>query len=95
MDLANEYMISASGWTQFDEAPKDQGNAEYLEFAHKVARVFGTPEGKEVLDAMVKKYLLTDIANATDTQVGIGIKQGRASVVKQILAQIEISNKTT
>jgi hypothetical protein len=84
-------IVEAQGWARFDEAPENDINQEHLDFAHKVARVFESDDGKAVLDAMIKKYLLTDIVTANDTQFGAGIKQGRASVVKYILAQMEVS----
>ena len=91
MDLASETLITARGWSSFDVAERNT-QQEYLDFAHLVASLFGTPEGKKVLDVMIKKYLLRDIAGDNDSQIAIGRKQGRADVVKQILAQIEISN---
>ena len=79
---------------QLRQADNKKINQEYLEFAHTVARTFKTPDGKKLLDALVQKYLLTDIVKADDTQFASGIKQGRADVVKQILSQIEISNNS-
>jgi len=64
---------------------------ERMEFARRVERVFSTEDGKEVLDAMVRRYLMIDIVVANDTQFSAGIKQGRASVIKAILGQIELS----
>ncbi len=62
-----------------------------MEFARRVERVFSTEDGKEVLEAMMRKYLMVDIVVAQDTQFSAGIKQGRASVIKAILGQIELS----
>lgn len=91
--IADETLISAEGWSQFDtHQPKEKEKQEHIDFSHKVAKVFKSREGKEVLSLMVKRYLLNDIAQDNDTQIGIGRKQGRADVVKQILAHIEISN---
>lgn len=64
-----------------------------MEFARRVERVFSTEDGKEVLDAMVRRYLMVDIVCANDTQFASGIKQGRASVIKAILGQLELSRK--
>ena len=94
MGLADETIISANGWEQFETANKGKSNQEHLDFAHKIAKTFGTSEGQEVLEMLVKRYLLADIVQPNDTQFSAGIKQGRASVVKQILANIEISNNT-
>lgn len=94
MSLANEYLTQARGWNEFEIADKSKPNQEYLNFSHKVAKIFSSSEGKEVLSAMVQRYLLCDIVQPNDSQFSAGIKQGRASVVKQILANIEISNNT-
>lgn len=91
MSLASETLVQANGWS--DIADNNEINQDRLQFSHKIAKIFGTIEGKEVLDAMVKKYLLATIANDTDTQIAIGRKQGRCDVVKYILSEIEISNK--
>jgi hypothetical protein len=90
--LANEELIKAKGWGE--AIPKEEkGNPEYLEFANKVAKTFGTRDGKAILEAFIQRYLLVDIVTDTTTQFGAGRRQGHADVVKQILAQIEISNK--
>lgn len=94
MSLASDELVSANGWQEFEKADNTKTNQDYLDFTHKVARVFNSTEGKEILDIMVSKYLLCDIAQPNDTQIQIGIRQGRASLVKQILGQIEISNNT-
>lgn len=94
MELARETLINAQGWSKFDESDNKKTNQEHLEFTHCVARTFGTKDGQKVLAAMVDKYMLCDIASNTDTQIGIGRKQGRVDVVKYILSQIELSNNT-
>ena len=88
-----DVLVKAEGWSRFDEAPKDKDNQDHLDFAHKVANVFKTSEGQEVLEAMVKKYLIASFSNDNDPHSLIR-KQGRADVVKQILAQIETSNNS-
>ena len=94
MSIANEYLVTAEGWQQFDVPEKDKSNQERLNFSHKVAKLFSSTEGNEVLQALIARYLLGDIVTPSETQFGAGIKQGRADVVKQILAHIEISNNT-
>ena len=86
--LADEYLIQARGWGDFTPEQKDD---KYLDFAHLVAKTFQTESGKQVLEAMVKKYLTNNIAESHDTMLSIGIKQGKASLIKEILGQIEIS----
>lgn len=93
--IADETLLQTQGWKQFDKASnKKEDNQEHLDFAHAVASTFTSSQGQKVLKAMVSRYLLTDIVTSNDTQFGAGIKQGRASVVKYILSQIELSNNT-
>lgn len=92
--LADEYMVKAEGWSQFEQAENDSPADERLELSHKIAKLFNSKPGKEVLDIMVRQYLLSDIVQAHSTQFGAGIKQGQANVIKNILAHIEISNNT-
>lgn len=94
MSLAQEKYITASGWDKFDVVEQGTKEDKHLEFAHKVAKIFGTTEGKEVLDAMVNKYLVRKIVSPHDTQFGAGEKQGEANVIHQILAQIELSDNS-
>jgi len=97
MTVAQEHIISAVGWSKFDEVTEDDvvlNNNDRLEFSHKVAKLFSSKLGKDILIVMVQQYLLSDVAHAHDTMVGIGIRQGRSDVVKQILAHIEISKNS-
>ncbi len=96
MSLASDKLVSANGWQEFDvvDNTKDKNNQAHLDFAHSVASTFKTTQGKEVLNAMIQRYLLVDIVSAGDTQFAAGIKQGRASVIKSILSQIEISDNS-
>jgi len=91
MDLATETYISAQGFKQFDVADNSKLDDKQLDFAHKVNTVFSSNEGKEVLTAMVSRYLVRTIAGDNDTQIAIGRKQGNAEVIHHILAQIELS----
>ena len=81
------------GWKEFDVNPNMETFDEKIEFARRVERVFSTEDGKEVLDAMIRRYMMVDIVCVNDTQFGAGIKQGRASVIKAILGQLELSRK--
>ena len=96
--IANSTLLKAEGWSkEFDVAtPEDrvEQNADRLEISHKFAKLYSSKIGKEILDLMVRQYLLNDVVTAHDTQFGVGIRQGKASVVKEILAHIEISNNS-
>lgn len=89
--LANETIVNASGWASLDVKDNDEANQDRLDFSHKVARVFGTSEGKEVLDALVKSYLVVGYSSNDTHQTYREI--GRGDVVRKILAEIEISSK--
>ena len=91
MELIRETLVQAKGWSSFDKVDNKVENQEYLEFAHKVARTFATKDGKEVLNALVDRYLVKSFSNSNDTNELLR-KSGRADVIKQILAQIEISD---
>jgi len=93
-NTANEYLVTAEGWSQFDVPEKDATNQDRLDFSHDIAKTFSSTEGKKVLTALVSRFLLSDIVTAHETQFGAGIKQGQANVVKQLLAHIEISNNS-
>jgi hypothetical protein len=90
--IASDTLIQATGWKEFDIADKDDNNQERLDFSHSVASLFTSIDGKKLLDVFVKQFLLNNIVSPNDTQFAVGIKQGRADVIKQILAHIEISN---
>ena len=93
MELANETLVSASGWAKHDPESINPNQA-YLDHCHRVAKIFGTSDGQEVLKVMVHDFLLQDVVTASDNQFSAGIKQGQAKIVKRILAQIETSNNT-
>lgn len=93
MSLAGDEVISANGWSSLEQADNKKPNQEHLNFTHKVAGLFSSTEGQQVLKAMVDKYLITSFTNDNEPNSLIR-KQGRADVVKYILSQIEISNNT-
>ena len=91
MGLADETLINAKGFEQFDVADNSKLDDKRLDFSHIIAATFNSTEGKQVLDAMVKKYLVRTIANNNDSLIAIGRKQGEADVIHYILGQIELS----
>lgn len=93
MGLAGEHLIRANGWEHLDNSENKVANQDYLDFAHKVANVFGTKQGKELLSIFVDRYLIQSFTSDNEPMSLIR-KQGRADVIKQILAQIEISKNT-
>ena len=55
---------------------------------HAYARVFSSAEGKKVLDHLVKANLATPIAMQGDDMLSIGVRQGRANLVDEIIQRI-------
>ncbi len=53
------------------------------------ARLFNTDDGKFVLDHMVKMNLAVPVATKGDDLLDIGVKQGRANLVNEIIQRIE------
>lgn len=54
-------------------------------------RLFNTADGKYVLEHMVKMHLTGSIAEQGDNLLDIGVKQGMANMVKEIIQRIEIT----
>lgn len=52
------------------------------------ARLFSTEDGKFVLDHMVKHNLAVPIATQGDNLLDIGVRQGRANLVNEIIQRI-------
>ena len=52
------------------------------------ARLFSTEDGKFVLDHMVKYNLAVPIATQGDNLLDIGVKQGRANLVNEIIQRV-------
>jgi len=95
--IAADTVVKAEGWSEFDAVDAEdrvKQNSEHLQISHDVAKLYQSKAGKKILSMMVNRYLLTDIVTPHDTQFAAGIKQGKASVVKEILAHIEISNNS-
>jgi len=78
-----------------DRRRKQQTQDEYAQEQSNInnmyARVFKTQEGKEVLDHLVKMNLANAIAVQGDTMLDVGVKQGRANIVSEILTRINNS----
>lgn len=53
------------------------------------ARLFNTDDGKFVLDHMVKMNLAVPVATQGDDLLDIGVKQGRANLVNEIIQRME------
>lgn len=63
---------------------------EVQEINQAYARLFSTEDGKFVLDHLVKYNLAVPIATQGDNLLDIGVKQGRANLVNEIIQRIEV-----
>lgn len=54
-------------------------------------RLFNSDDGKFVLDHMVKMHLTGSVAEQGDNLLDIGVKQGMANHVKEIIQRIELA----
>lgn len=78
-----------------DRRQKQVSHAEHkanLDFINSTYhRVFNTDDGKFVLEHLVKMHLIGSIAEQGDNLLDIGVKQGSANLVKEIVQRIEIA----
>ncbi len=65
------------------KAELDDINAAY-------GRLFSTDDGKYVLDHLAKMNLAVPVATKGDDLLDIGVKQGRANLVNEIIQRIEV-----
>lgn len=56
-------------------------------------RCFNTTDGKYVLDYLIKKEILPPKATQGDNMLDIGVKQGRANLVLEILQRLDFAKK--
>lgn len=65
---------------------------EAMKIANEHALVFDTPAGQALLHRWVKTFLTSPIVRAGDDQFSAGIREGRADVIRQILANLHIAH---
>lgn len=65
------------------EAEKNHINSMYF-------RLFNTDDGKAVLEHLVKNNLAVPIAVQGSTLLDIGVMQGRANIVNEIIQRLEV-----
>ena len=53
--LANEYIVKAEGWNQFEQSDNAIPADNRLELSHKIAKLYNSKLGKEVLDIDPRK----------------------------------------
>jgi len=95
-NIATDTLKGADGWAALELASLDEidqavRQQKLLIAGHFQSTFCNSEQGKFVLDTLVRDYLLPRIANPGDDAVTIGIRQGQADVVRQILALIELA----
>lgn len=92
-----EQIMASDGWDQFDVDTADKEDlaaaAKELEFAGLVRQTYSTDAGKVVLRRMIEAYLTCPVVEEHDTQFAAGIREGQARIVREILGQIEFSER--
>jgi len=53
------------------------------------ALVFNSEAGKKLITRWQEKYVHTWIAHPNDTQIGVGIRQGQANFVMEIITRLK------
>ena len=70
---------------------KEAHQAELEQINNTYFRLFNSNDGKFVLNHMAKMHLAGSVAEQGDNLLDIGVKQGMANHVKEIIQRIEIA----
>lgn len=84
-----ERLLKAYRSRRKTQQTNEEYQAELQNINSKYARVFKTQDGQDILDHMVKMNLTNSIAEQGDNLLDIGIRQGRADLVKEIITRME------
>lgn len=66
---------------------------ESMRIASMYAKCFSTKEGQLVLKDMISKFIMQSSHNPSDNILQVGIREGKAQLVKQILEQLHIAKE--
>lgn len=69
----------------------DTRRAERKRIARMYSACFNTEAGQLVLNDLAQKFLTKSIARPNDDLIQIGIREGKADLVRQLLEQLQIS----
>lgn len=78
-----------------DSEPEDDATKELYDARAKfIHRVFKQDqEGQQMLDDMVNATIRSAVVHPGDSQFAAGIREGRASIVRMLLDQIDYAEK--
>ena len=91
-----EQVKARKGWAALDIEPPGQSKesaAKGREIASRFHECFRAEAGQFVLDRLIAITILRPTVTPGSTQFDAGIREGRADLVRQILAQIETAEK--
>lgn len=85
-------VMALKGWESLDLSG-DRSREQNAEIANEIAsmyyQTFSTDAGQRVLEMMVQTFLTRPAARPGDDVLAVGIREGRADVVRQILQEME------
>jgi len=84
------------GWASLDiDSPNQskEDEAKGREIASRFHECFRTESGRFVLDRLINITILRPTVTPESTQFEAGIKEGRADIVRQIMANIELAER--
>jgi len=93
-DELTKMLLESGGWESLNGPVVEEGNYDKaIELASQFRIAFDSGSGKYVLEHMVSTYLTKPIVRAGEDAYAQGIREGRADIIRQILAQIEFAKK--
>ncbi|HCY12759.1 MAG TPA: hypothetical protein DG414_02870 [Gammaproteobacteria bacterium] len=91
-----EPFAERGGWAALDvDTPgrSKEDEAKGREIASRFHECFRTEPGRFVLDRLINITILRPTVTPESTQFEAGIKEGRADIVRQIMANIELAER--
>ena len=91
-ELENILNNSSLHWESLDPVAHEK-DQKGIELAKEIHNTFRSGSGKYVLEFLVNKFLTKPIVVPGDDAFAQGIREGRADVVRQIMANIELAKQ--
>lgn len=91
--LNQELRRSGLNWESLNYQPETGDKAQALELAQQIHNAFREGSGRYVLEFLISAFLTKPIVRPGDDAYSQGIREGRADVVRQILANIEFAKQ--
>ena len=91
-ELEEALRDSSLNWESLEPIVHEQSKSN-LEIAKQIHNTFKEGSGKYVLEFMIRKFLTKPIVIPGQDAFAQGIREGRADVVRQIMANIELAKQ--